>query len=282
MKTENRCELIRNRVLDDQAKLVWFKGRDIVVDADILRGEADTKSQQLRAGALTRGRLSQLQFQIDEFELLAGRILEVHRTEEEQEEALSFLETLPASAGQSGHCALYWEELFAIGLEGLMEKVLKGEKRSTGDQADAYHSFFAALSGVTAMIANACKPIEFALATATPERAIELNKILNSCQWIIAKPPRDFRDAIQLAWFMVMGTMIGDGISYVCPGMLDRHFGRFIEDSAEFAEEALEILEAYYFLVNDFIPAGGAYAIMVGGIDENGQNENLGAGSFCH
>ncbi|MCK5845397.1 MAG: hypothetical protein KAG97_11860, partial [Victivallales bacterium] len=81
-----------------------------------------------------------------------------------------------------------------------------------------------------------------------------------------------FRDAIQLAWFMIIGTMIGDGISYVCPGMLDRHFERYIEDSVEFEDEGLEILEAYYFLINDFVPSKGAYAIMVGGVDENGEN----------
>jgi formate C-acetyltransferase len=260
------------RVLEDQAKLTSFKGRDIVIDAEILSGELETTSQQLRAGALTRGRLSRLRFQIDEFELLAGRILSVERTKKEKNEALAFLETLPTSGGQSGHCALLWEELWEIGLGGLKEKTAKLAENSEGERAEAYHSFNDALAGVFAMIDNACDSVEVALATAKPHRKTELNIILDSCRWVASKAPRDFRDAIQLSWFVMMGTMIGDAISYVCPGMLDRHFARFINDGTKFENEALRLLEAYYFLINDFIPAGGAYAIMVGGVDENGRN----------
>ncbi|NOY75733.1 MAG: hypothetical protein GXP32_08065 [Kiritimatiellaeota bacterium] len=272
MNADERAKLVRTRVLDDQSKLSWFKGRDVVTDAEILRGLRNYKSQQLRAGALTRGRLSGLRFQIDDFELLAGRILENDRSNEEKEEAVAFLETLPPAGGQSGHCALYWEELFEIGLGGLIDKVSALGKNSEGERVDAYHSFIDALEGVRTMIANACEPVEEALPSATPERTVELEKILDSCRRIEKKPPRNFRDAIQLVWFMIIGTMIGDGVGFICPGMLDRHFARFIEDGEAFENEVLEILEAYYFLINDFTPAGGAYAIMVGGVDENGRN----------
>jgi trans-4-hydroxy-L-proline dehydratase len=265
MNSNKRAEIIRNRVVIDQAELKGFKGRDIVTDAEVLRGLVNLESQQLRAGKLTRGRLANLRFQIDEYELLAGRILPEERTEEEIKQAQEFMQTVSPSGGQSGHCALYWEELFDIGIGGLINKI-------ASKNTETHQSFVDALLGIQEMIANAMKPVEDALKTASPKRAGELQLILDSCKRINHDPPKTFRDAIQLVWFVVIGTMIGDKIGYVCPGMLDRHFARFIEESDNFKAEALAILEAYYFLLNDFTHAGGASAILVGGIDEAGNN----------
>lgn len=272
MNSRERAKLIRSRVVKDQAKLEKVKGRDIVTDAMILRNLSNIESQQLKAGMLTRDRLKQLRFQIDDDEMLAGRILENTRTATEKAEALAFLKTLPPACGQSGHCALYWEELFEIGIGGLIEKLSLLLKKSKGERADTYQSFIYALQDMQEMIVNAVMPIHEALISASSERAVELKRIIESCERIKQGPPETFRDAIQLVWFAIVGTMVGDEIGYVCPGMLDRHFARFIEKSDSFRDEALEILEAYYFLINDFTPGGGASAIMVGGVDENGNN----------
>jgi len=256
----------------DQAKLNGCKGRDIVTDAEILRNLSDVSSQQLKAGMLTRERLGTLRFQIDDYELLAGRISSCKHTQEEIIKADKFLKTIPSSGGQSGHCALYLEELFDIGIGGLINKISTLMTESEGERSKTYQSFIYALQGLQQMIANAVKPVEDALVSASKERSCELEKIIESCRRIENEPPEKFRDAIQLVWFLVIGTMVGDSIGYVCPGMLDRHFARFIEKSRNFKDEALEIVEAYYFLINDFTPSGGASAIMIGGIDGDGND----------
>ncbi len=272
MNSDLRAETIRKRVLADQAKLSGIKGRDIVMEAEVMRELTVLESQQLRAGLLNRGILSRLRFQIDDCELLAGRILPYEHTDDEITAAKEFFATIPGAWGQSGHCALYWEELFEIGIGGLIDKINGLLADSEGESKDAYQSFIYALEGVQQMILHAIDPVEEAMETASIHRAAELIKICESCRRIVSDPPATFRDAMQMAYFMMVGTMVGDRIGYVCPGMLDRHFSRFIEDGEEFADKALETLEAYYFLLNDFTPGGGASAIMVGGIDENGNN----------
>ena len=272
MKSDDRAREIRFRVKNAQEKLEQFRGRDIVTTAGILADLSNIESQQIKAGILTRKRLSNLRFQIDNNELLAGRILNCNHSEEEINKATEFLKTIPAAGGQSGHCALYWEELFEIGIGGIIDRVSSLLENSEKECADAYQSFIYALYGLQEMITNAITPVQEALESASSERAEELIKIIDSCERIKNDPPKNFRDAIQLVWFVMVGAMVGDEISYVCPGMLDRHFARFIENTHSFKEEALEILEAFYFLINDFTPSGGASAILVGGIDENGDN----------
>ena len=272
MNIDKKNAIIRQRVIASQANLKIFKGRDVVTDAEILRELSEIDSQQLKAGMLTRERLSRLNFEVDDYEILAGRILPTPRTEAENEKASAFLKTIPPHCGQSGHCAPSMDELFEFGIDGLIEKISVLHKKSDGEKADTYQSFIYALEGMRNMIKNAVKPLQAALKDASPERAAELEKMISSCKRIAKHPPANFRDAIQLVWFVVVGIMDGDQTGYICPGMLDRHFARFIETSATFRQEALELLEAYYFLLNDFTPSGGATAILVGGIDENGHD----------
>ena len=272
MNIDKKIAIIRERVIVSQANLKNFKGRDIVTDAEILRELSGIDSQQLKAGILTRKRLSRLNFEIDNYEILAGRIMPTPRTEAENEKASAFLKTLPPHGGQSGHCAPSMDELFEFGIDGLIDKISVLHEKSEGEKADTYQSFIYALEGMRNMINNAVKPLQAALEDASPERVAELGKMIVSCRHIAKYPPANFRDAIQLVWFVVIGIMVGDHTSYICPGMLDRHFVRFIESSAAFREEALELLEAYYFLLNDTTPSGGATAILVGGIDENGHD----------
>ncbi len=272
MNSDLRAETIRKRVLADQAKLRGFKGKDTVIEAEVMRDLTGLESQQLRAGLMNRGILSRLRFQIDDYELLAGRILPYEHTDDEITAAKEFFAKIPGAWGQSGHCALYWEELFEIGIGGLIDKINGLLADSEGENKDAYQSFIYALEGVQQMILHAIEPVEEAMEKASISRAAELIKICESCRRIVSDPPATFRDAMQIVYFMMVGTMVGDRIGYVCPGMLDRHFARFIEDDEAFADKALEILEAYYFLLNDFTHSGGASAIMVGGIDENGNN----------
>ncbi len=275
MNTDFRSQTIRSRVAADQAAQQGPKGYDPVIDARSRRASASL-SPQLQAGRLCRDRLATLAFEIDVYELLAGRIKSVARTDEELQEARLYLSTLPGPYGQTGHCELATDEILALGIAGLMAKIAKRQVQCVGETADVYQSFVDALQGMSAMIENAASAVEAALGVpgTGDERRAELQDILDACRRIAHEPPKTFRDGIQLIWFMQIGVMVGDSVGLVCSGHLDRRlYDVYKADLATGAlsrEQALELIEGLYFLTNDFWSSGLAFAVMVGGRDARG------------
>jgi formate C-acetyltransferase len=267
--------MIRQRVADSQAALSNRKGVDAVVDAQSMR-DSESLSQQLRMGRRCRDRLANLEFQIDELELLAGRIKPVERSEQELQEAQDFLGTIPGPAGQTGHCELATDRIFGLGIDGLVADIAKRKEQSSGETAETYQSFSDALQGMSTMIENAALPVEAAMAGADPERCAELEAIIDSCQRIAHQPPITFRDALHLVWFVQLGVMVGDNVALICSGHIDRRLIHYYEADLKAGritrERALELIEGIYFLTNDFWGGGVAFAVMVGGRDADGQD----------
>lgn len=260
----------------EQAGLARPKGRDPVVDARSLGENADLPSRQLQAGRLCRDRLSNLQFQVDEYELLAGRIKPVQRTDDALADAREFLSKLPPAPGQTGHCELRTDKLFARGIDGLLEDIGEHKENHGDEHRDVFQSFCTALRGMSTMVEDAARPVECAIDTAGSERRAELEEIRESCQRIAHEPPQTFRDAIQLIWFMQIGVMVGDSVGLVCSGRLDRRLADFYRKDLQAGritrERARELIEGIYFLTNDFWPRGGAFSVMVGGRDSDGDD----------
>ena len=276
MNGDARAKAIRARVAADQAALQGRKGQDPVVDARSLRASAHLDAQQVQAGRRCRDRLSALNFQIDDAELLAGRIKPAVHSESEIREARDFLAELPVSPGQTGHCELAVEDLFRLGIDGLTADIATRAKTADSNRADVYRSFIDALHGLSVMIENGARPAEIALAGAAPLRRTELETVVESCHRIAHHPPRTFQDALQLIWFLQIGVMVGDSVALVCSGHLDRRLIHFYE--ADLAagilnrQRALELIEGLYFLTNDLWPGGSAFSVMVGGRDAAGRD----------
>ena len=89
-----------------------------------------------------------------------------------------------------------------------------------------------------------------------PQRIAELQKISEVCRWVPANAPRTFHEAIQMYWFVHLGTITElNGWDAMNPGHFDQHLAPFYE--AEIAagtltrEQAKELLCCFWIKVNN-------------------------------
>jgi formate C-acetyltransferase len=122
------------------------------------------------------------------------------------------------------------------------------------------------------------------------QRKAELVQIAETCRWVPEHAPRSFREALQMYWFMHLGTITElNGWDAMNPGHLDRYFYPFYKKDCEAGtltrELAREMLECFWIKFNNH-PAppkvgvtaaeSGTYNdftnINVGGILQNGSD----------
>jgi formate C-acetyltransferase len=89
-----------------------------------------------------------------------------------------------------------------------------------------------------------------------PKRKAELLKIAEVCRWVPANAPRTFWEAIQMYWFMHLGTITElNGWDAMNPGHFDQHlepfYNREIELGTLTREEAKELLSCFWIKVNN-------------------------------
>ena len=123
-----------------------------------------------------------------------------------------------------------------------------------------------------------------------PQRKKELEKIADVCRWVPAHAPRDLWEAIQMYWFVHLGTVTElNGWDCMNPGHIDQHLWPFyqkgIEDGTLTRDKAKELLSCLWIKFNNQ-PAppkvgvtaleSGTYNdftnINIGGVDRNGEN----------
>lgn len=97
---------------------------------------------------------------------------------------------------------------------------------------------------------------ELAIKEKNPLRIKELKRISEVCRWVPANAPRDFWEAIQMYWFVHLGTITElNGWDAMNPGHFDQHLSPFY--SKEIAEETLtrdeakELLSCFWVKVNN-------------------------------
>ncbi|MEJ2197981.1 MAG: glycyl radical protein, partial [Desulfuromonadales bacterium] len=97
---------------------------------------------------------------------------------------------------------------------------------------------------------------QMAAAESDPQRVAELQKIAEVCRWVPANAPRTFYEAIQMYWFVHLGTITElNGWDAMNPGHFDQHLAPFYE--AEVAagsltrEQAKELLSCFWIKVNN-------------------------------
>ncbi|MBI9070110.1 MAG: glycyl radical protein [Melioribacteraceae bacterium] len=97
---------------------------------------------------------------------------------------------------------------------------------------------------------------KFALEEDNPKRKEELKKIAEVCRWVPAKAPRNFWEAIQMYWFVHLGTITElNGWDAMNPGHFDQHLAPFYEKEIEennlTRDEAKELLSCFWIKVNN-------------------------------
>lgn len=122
------------------------------------------------------------------------------------------------------------------------------------------------------------------------ERISELRKIAEVCRWVPAHAPRDLQEAIQMYWFVHLGTVTElNGWDCMNPGHIDQHLFPFyqkgLEDGTLTRGKAKELISCFWIKFNNQ-PAppkvgvtaleSGTYNdftnINIGGIDKHGNN----------
>lgn len=125
---------------------------------------------------------------------------------------------------------------------------------------------------------------------ADKQRIRELDKIADVCRWVPAHAPRDLQEAIQMYWFVHLGTVTElNGWDCMNPGHIDQHLFPFYQkglaDGTMTREKAKELISCFWIKFNNQ-PAppkvgvtaleSGTYNdftnINIGGIDKNGNN----------
>ena len=89
-----------------------------------------------------------------------------------------------------------------------------------------------------------------------PSRVKELLKIAEVCRWVPANAPRNFHEAIQMYWFVHLGTITElNGWDAMNPGHFDQHLTPFYDQEISSGtlsrEEAKELLSCFWIKVNN-------------------------------
>ena len=89
-----------------------------------------------------------------------------------------------------------------------------------------------------------------------PQRKEELLKIAEVCRWVPANAPRNFWEAVQMYWFVHLGSITElNGWDAQSPGHLDQHLGPFYERDLAAGtidrDKAKELLSCLWVKVNN-------------------------------
>lgn len=158
-----------------------------------------------------------------------------------------------------GHFAPNYQKAVRVGFGEVKAqadaKILELEASGMpGDSADAYN-FYRGVSIVCGgMITFAKRYAAEAsrLAEECPDEArkAELIQIADTMNWIIEKPARNFRDAIQIVWFYQLCVLLDGNMHGTSIGRLDQFVGDYAErDIASGTitdEQAQELIDLYY------------------------------------
>ena len=103
---------------------------------------------------------------------------------------------------------------------------------------------------------HADKAEEMAKECADPVRKAELERIAEVCRWVPAHAPRDFWEAIQMYWFVHLGTITElNGWDAMNPGHFDQHLTPFYEkglaDGTLTRDKAKELISCFWIKVNN-------------------------------
>ncbi len=97
---------------------------------------------------------------------------------------------------------------------------------------------------------------EMAAKEQNPQRKAELEKIASVCRWVPAHAPRDLWEAIQMYWFVHLGTVTElNGWDSMNPGHIDQHLFPFYEkglaDGSLTRDKAKELISCLWIKFNN-------------------------------
>ncbi len=161
-----------------------------------------------------------------------------------------------------GHFTVKYEEVLAIGFEGIAAKAktaLSVCRIGDADYVKKSHFLNAVIICCNAAIAYAHRYAMLALEAAQKEtnsqRKMELLKIAENCAQVPGKPARNFYEACQSFWFVQMLLQTESSGHSISPGRFDQYmypyYEKDIKEGIITREKAQELLDCIWVKLND-------------------------------
>ena len=277
---------LREDVLADAAS---FEERAIFMAESFRETEGEPRRQVRVAKAVAR-LFADMPVRIREGERLVGWHPNTHADETlaaEIAEANAYLASQQWRGFVSeGHMAPDYPTACQQGLGGILRRIDDAERAlgpgdpETPAKQHFYEAARIALGGLQHMIERYAElAAEMAEDADDPAWAADLREIEATCRRIAHEPPRSFRDALQLGWFMFLGIALENSIHHHCfgPGRLDQWAWRFYEAERQAGtlDESLadDLLAQLLIKCNEFEgPQMSAVILVLGGRRPDGSD----------
>ncbi|MFO8081635.1 MAG: pyruvate formate lyase family protein, partial [Armatimonadota bacterium] len=266
-----------------------FDERAIIMAESFRETEGEVK-RQIRVAKAVAHLFETMSVRIREGERLVGWHPNTHADEalaEEIAEANRYLarENWRGFVSE-GHMAPDYPTACGQGLGGILSRIDDAERALRADDPETpakqhfYEAARIALGALQGLIGRYADLAEEMAADADDSAwADDLREIEATCRHIAHEPPRTFREAIQLGWFMFLGVALENSHHHHCfgPGRLDQWLWRFWEaerDAGTLDEELAEDLLAQLLIkCNEFRGAEmSAVILVIGGRKPDGSD----------
>jgi len=279
-KRRKWCEDLKASVKGEAAS---FEERTLLA-AESFRQSEGQPSRVLRVAQANCHIFSSMPIRIREGEILVGWHPNTRIDPPMQErlrEAHEYLKTQDYWANASeGHMAPDYPTLLSSGLGGVKDKIREligslGTSEEATRKLEFYHAAETSLEALQKLILRYADLAETMMAEARdPDWGLELERIAEALRQISSGPPRTFREAIQLVWFVFLGVAIEAGTAHRClgPGHIDRYLLPFYRREED-RDEADALLEQLFIKCNEFHgPAMSAVIVGIGGRNPDGSD----------
>jgi formate C-acetyltransferase len=292
MPTERILKL-RERALHREIREPLAK---TIIEAEAWRTGGSEAQWLIWRARRTAAILERLPIEIGPDELLIGRV-EMRTPDAREEKRLEWAQKVlkevpPWPGGDTSHFAADHEKLLRLGVGGLKREIeayrfqLDGNLAEDREKETFYEACAIALDGLSRFIERHAEEVEAQRTEEkNPARKEELKRIAEACQHVAEGPARSFHEAIQLMHFAIIALRFGEDHVLNVAGRMDRvlypYYRADLEAGRITPEEAQELINCFYILINEYTQRGLAISVMVGGRDAQGRDATNAISLLC-
>lgn len=190
------------------------------------------------------------------------------------------LEELFTATVNYGHIIIGYEQALKKGLGKMKEELRQRQTDSTlrQEQRDFLQSALYCLEGAQTYIRRYAEEAARQAADASDVRKSELQEIAHTCGHIAVLPPANFRQALQMTWFLQILVELESGLSAFSYGRPDQYLYPYLEADLKAGvlrkEDAQELVDCF-FIKNGEYPGrinDPGRALTIGGMTAAGED----------
>ena len=174
-------------------------------------------------------------------------------------------------AWRDGHVIVDYAKMLRLGFDGAREQVRSATANADTEGREFLGSVLIALDA----------GVEFARRYAALARAQGMTQVAARCEWVAARPPRTFAEALQLYWLTHLLVAFEEGSWGYSFGRFDQYLtGFYRRDLAEgilTPDSALELIECFWLKINEYQVTGDSATmssqnLTLGGVGKDGSD----------